>query len=150
MQPGNFRQVKILKPVAHFDIGRSVTNLYHSAIGEMTVGDGPVTSCAHRSMAITLSQLARELGVSTMTVSRALRGVGRIGEETRERIVNAARRHGYRPHGLARAMRSGRSGCVALCVADGDVPGTCAMPSQLAIDIDRALTERGMYLAVAR
>jgi DNA-binding LacI/PurR family transcriptional regulator len=99
-------------------------------------------------MAITLSQLARELGVSTMTVSRALRGVGRIGEETRTRIVNAAQRHGYRPHGLARAMRSGRSGCVALCVAD--VPGLCAMPSELAIGIDQALTARGMYLAVAR
>jgi DNA-binding LacI/PurR family transcriptional regulator len=99
-------------------------------------------------MAITLSQLAKELGVSTMTVSRALRGVGRIGEDTRTRIVTAARRHGYRPHALARAMRRGRSGCVALFTSSA--PG-CGTPSDdLATGIDEALTARGLYLAVTR
>jgi LacI family transcriptional regulator len=99
-------------------------------------------------MAVTLSKLAKELGVSTMTVSRALRGVGRIGEETRKRILTAARRHRYRPHALARAMRCGRSGCVALFI--GASPDRSVLPPQLAIGIDEALTARGLYLAVAR
>ena len=40
---------------------------------------------------MTLDEMARELGVSKSTVSRALSGKGRIGEATRERIVQYAR-----------------------------------------------------------
>jgi LacI family transcriptional regulator len=105
-------------------------------------------SSRRTQMPITLSQLARELGVSTMTVSRALRGVGRIGEETRTRILTAARDHGYRPHALARAMRSGRTGCVALLL--GHATGQARMPDGLVGGIDEALASRGLYLAVSR
>lgn len=41
---------------------------------------------------MTLEKIARELGVSKSTVSRALSGKGRIGEETREKIQEYARR----------------------------------------------------------
>jgi len=37
---------------------------------------------------MTLSEIARELGLSKSTVSRALSGKGRIGKETRERVMN--------------------------------------------------------------
>lgn len=37
---------------------------------------------------MTLDEIAKELGVSTSTVSRALSGKGRIGEKTRSRIVS--------------------------------------------------------------
>lgn len=39
---------------------------------------------------MTLDEMARQLGVSKSTVSRALSGKGRIGEETRQRIRNFA------------------------------------------------------------
>jgi len=41
---------------------------------------------------MTLDEMARELGVSKSTVSRALSGKGRIGEDTRKKIVEFARK----------------------------------------------------------
>lgn len=43
---------------------------------------------------MTLDEMAKELGVSKSTVSRALSGKGRIGEKTRERILAYAVEHG--------------------------------------------------------
>lgn len=43
---------------------------------------------------MTLEEIATELGVSKSTVSRALSGKGRIGEETRERIKDFVSEHG--------------------------------------------------------
>lgn len=44
-----------------------------------------------------LRQIAALAGVSSMTVSRAIVGRGRIAEATRQRIVQLAREHGYVP-----------------------------------------------------
>lgn len=43
-----------------------------------------------------LEDIARSLGVSAMTVSRALRGAGGVGEALRKRVKAEARRIGYR------------------------------------------------------
>ncbi|HTS19561.1 MAG TPA: LacI family DNA-binding transcriptional regulator [Verrucomicrobiae bacterium] len=48
-------------------------------------------------MSVTLQHIADEVGLSTMTVSRALRGVSRINPETRRRVRDAAQRLGYQP-----------------------------------------------------
>jgi DNA-binding LacI/PurR family transcriptional regulator len=48
-------------------------------------------------MSVTLKHIADELGVSQMTVSRALRGVSRINHETRRRVREVAVRMGYQP-----------------------------------------------------
>lgn len=45
-------------------------------------------------MNMTLEEMARELGVSKSTVSRALSGKGRIGEETRRKIQDFSRQQG--------------------------------------------------------
>ena len=51
---------------------------------------------------MTMEELARELGVSKSTVSRALSGKGRIADETRERIRACAATHGVAPEAKAR------------------------------------------------
>ncbi len=48
-------------------------------------------------MSVTLKDIAEEAGVSPITVSRALRGVGRIGQETRRKVWGTATRLGYQP-----------------------------------------------------
>ncbi len=48
-------------------------------------------------MSVTLQDIALEVGLSQMTVSRALRGVSRISPETRQRVREAAVRLGYKP-----------------------------------------------------
>ena len=46
---------------------------------------------------MTIDDMARELGVSKRTISRALSGKGRIGEETRLKICNYAQEHDFIP-----------------------------------------------------
>jgi LacI family transcriptional regulator len=58
----------------------------------------------------TLHDLARVLGLSSMTVSRALRGAPKVARATRERVLAAAQKLGYAPDPhLARLMEAVRS-----------------------------------------
>jgi LacI family transcriptional regulator len=69
------------------------------------------TKTAHRS-GIGLAAIAQRLGVSQMTVSRALRGVGRVDPDTRDRVWATARELGYRRAGdivFASPVARGRS-----------------------------------------
>ncbi|HVK04615.1 MAG TPA: LacI family DNA-binding transcriptional regulator [Armatimonadaceae bacterium] len=70
---------------------------------------------------VTMSDIASRAGVSRSTVSVVLNNkdaaVG-IAEETRRRVLNAARQLGYRPNEVARAMVTGKSHVVAFLVAD--------------------------------
>jgi LacI family transcriptional regulator len=63
-----------------------------------------------------LRQIAEELGVSMMTVSRALRGSPDVSAVTRERIVAAAERLKYRPNRIVSAFKTGRTGLVGVMV----------------------------------
>ncbi len=57
----------------------------------------------------TLSTVAAAAGVSVPTVSQVLRGTGRISEQTRERVLQAARDLHYVQDSRAAAMRSGEN-----------------------------------------
>ena len=56
-----------------------------------------------------LKELSAELGLSPTTVSRALNGYSDVSEETRRRVLEAARRHNYRPDARARGLATGRA-----------------------------------------
>ncbi len=56
-----------------------------------------------------LKELATRLGLSTTTVSRALNGYPEVNEETRERVMAAAKRHNYRPNARAIRLATGRA-----------------------------------------
>jgi LacI family transcriptional regulator len=59
-----------------------------------------------------LKELADTLGLSQTTVSRALNGYPEVNEETRWRVVEAARRYHYRPNASARRLATGRVGAI--------------------------------------
>jgi LacI family transcriptional regulator len=61
-----------------------------------------------------LKHLAEALGLSLMSVSRALNGHPGVSDETRGRVRRAAREMGYRPNLAARALVTGRTHTVAL------------------------------------
>src|SRR5690606_21621536 len=65
---------------------------------------------------IKLKELARELGLSQTTVSRALNGYPEVNEQTRIRVADAALRHGYRPNDSARRLATGRCNAVGVVV----------------------------------
>src|SRR5690625_7848376 len=64
----------------------------------------------------TMSDIAREAGVSLSTVSYALSGKRAISESTRERINAAITRLSYHHHAGARALASQRAGAIGLAV----------------------------------
>lgn len=69
-------------------------------------------------MPVRLKDIARELGVSVVTVSKVLRGNSDIGEETRNRILRRMRELNYRPNMMARGLATGRTYTVGLVVPD--------------------------------
>ncbi|MDE3201717.1 MAG: LacI family DNA-binding transcriptional regulator [Acidobacteriota bacterium] len=69
-------------------------------------------------MAVRLKDIARDLGVSLITVSKALRGKNDISEETRQRVLTRMAELNYRPNMLARGLASGKSYIVGLVVPD--------------------------------
>ncbi|WP_436530861.1 LacI family DNA-binding transcriptional regulator [Actinoplanes sp. HUAS TT8] len=68
-------------------------------------------------MRTTVQDVAREAGVSVSTVSRALTG-GTVSAATRETVVEAATRLGYRVNRAARGLITGRTGNLGLIVPD--------------------------------
>jgi DNA-binding LacI/PurR family transcriptional regulator len=54
-----------------------------------------------------IARLAQELGISTGTVSRALNGKPDVSENTRQLVLEAARRLGYAPNQAARTLALG-------------------------------------------
>ncbi len=71
------------------------------------------------SRRITLKDLARELGVSTATVSNAFNRPDQLSPKLRERVLGEARRLGYRgPDAKARSLRTGRSRIIAVVLAE--------------------------------
>ncbi len=61
-----------------------------------------------------MHDIAREAGVSTATVSRALRGLSRVSPETRERVLGIAERLDYVISPAASRLASGRAGSIAV------------------------------------
>lgn len=55
-----------------------------------------------------MADIAQQLGVSASTVSRALRGDGRIGAGTRAHIKSTAQKMGYTPNPLVSALMANR------------------------------------------
>jgi LacI family transcriptional regulator len=56
-----------------------------------------------------LKELSEQLGLSQTTVSRALNGYPEVNEDTRRRVVDAARLHNYRPNTRAKSLATGRA-----------------------------------------
>lgn len=64
-----------------------------------------------------LEDIARNLGVSKMTVSRVLRGASGFSDTTRDRVMQEVARTGYLPNRLAAAFgKSGTSTLIGVCV----------------------------------
>jgi LacI family transcriptional regulator len=65
-----------------------------------------------------LKDIADDLGVSVVTVSRALRDRPDIARETKARILDRVKQLNYRPNLIARSLVTGRSSLIGLVVPD--------------------------------
>jgi len=66
----------------------------------------------------TSHDIARRVGISQSTVSRALRGDPRVAAATRRRVEEAARELQYVPNAAARSLITSRTNTIALVLAD--------------------------------
>ena len=69
-------------------------------------------------MAIRLKDIAQELNISVVTVSKVLRKHPDIGPETRQKVLQRIKELNYRPNLAARALVTGRTHAVGLVVPD--------------------------------
>lgn len=97
-----------------------------------------------------IALLAKELGISTGTVSRALNGKSDVSEATRSRVLEAAQRIGYAPNQAARALAQGQTRSVGFMI-DLD-PETAASSDYFFMGVfdgvQSVLAEQGLDLLV--
>lgn len=67
---------------------------------------------------VTIRDVAREAGVSTATVSRALNQARLVTEKTRRRVLEAVQRLDYRPNAVARGLSTRKTRTIGLVVSD--------------------------------
>ena len=77
----------------------------------MRRADGATGGAARRAG---IRDVARELGLSISTVSRAMNARGEVSPETRRLVLETAASLGYRAHQSGRSLRQGRTDTVAL------------------------------------
>ncbi len=69
-------------------------------------------------MTATLSDIAKDLNISVVTVSKALRNKGRISVGTRSRVLKRAKELDYRPNWVARSLVTRRTYTIGLLLPD--------------------------------
>ncbi|GAC1631000.1 MAG: LacI family DNA-binding transcriptional regulator [Candidatus Acidiferrum sp.] len=69
-------------------------------------------------MGVTLKDIARDLGVSVITVSKALRNHSDISEQTKARVLKRVQELNYRPNLAARTLVTGRTNMIGFVIPD--------------------------------
>ncbi len=67
---------------------------------------------------ITLKQIARELGVSISTVSKALKDSTEISEDTRDMVKAFAKLYNYRPNNIALSLKNRKTKTIGIIIPD--------------------------------
>jgi len=95
---------------------------------------------------VTLSEVAEAANVHVSTASRALNASSRsvVRPETVERVLAAAERLGYRPHPLARGLRTSRSDSVGVVIPDLENP----LFGPIIAGIERTLAPEGLSVLI--
>jgi LacI family transcriptional regulator len=95
---------------------------------------------------VTSVDVAKHLGLSQSTVSRALRGDPSVAPATKERILSTARELGYVPDAAARMMVTRRTHAVGVVVADLTSP----IYPVIVESLQNRLLERGYRMVLIR
>ena len=96
-------------------------------------------------MAVTLKDIAKDLGVSVVTVSKALRNQGSVSAATRARVVQRAEELNYQPNSLAQSLVTRRSNMIGLMVPSLGHPFFGDVARALA----RKIKSSGYHLVIA-
>ncbi|MFC4137865.1 MULTISPECIES: LacI family DNA-binding transcriptional regulator [unclassified Microbacterium] len=102
-----------------------------------------------RSKRVTISDIAREAGVSPGAVSFALNGRPGVSEQTRQRILAIAEQHSWQPSSTARALVGAKAGVIGLAVnRPARTLGTEAFFTELIAGVQSSLATRRIGLQI--
>jgi LacI family transcriptional regulator len=96
------------------------------------------------AMAVRMKDIADLVGVSVVTVSRALCNRPDIAPETKAKVLDCAERMNYRPNLMARSLVTGRSSLIGLVVPDLIHP----FFTEIARELSVALRKNNYFLIV--
>ena len=97
---------------------------------------------------VTLRDISRDVGLSVTQVSRALGGHADVNRDTRDRVQQAAKRLGYRPNAIARGLKTGRSGIVAMIVAGSRDPEANAHLFEIVMGLSAEISALGQQFVL--
>jgi LacI family transcriptional regulator len=97
------------------------------------------------SMSATLSDIAKDLNISVVTVSKALRNKGRISARTRTRVLKRAKELDYRPNWVARSLVTRRTYTIGLLLPDFTHP----FFADIAKSIAETVRPRGYHVIIS-
>jgi len=92
-----------------------------------------------------MKDIARDLGVSVVTISKVLRNHPDVGDETRERVLARVKELDYRPNLAARSLATGRTYLVGLVVPDLLHP----FFAEIAKSLSDGLKANGYYVLIS-
>jgi LacI family transcriptional regulator len=69
-------------------------------------------------MATSITDVAREAGVSIATVSRVLNDIDVVNEDTKKKVVDAIKKLGYRPNIVARSLKTQKTKTIGILLPD--------------------------------
>jgi LacI family transcriptional regulator len=95
-------------------------------------------------MPVRLKDIANDLNLSQMTVSRVLRGHIDVSPETKARVLQRVKELNYRPNAVARSLRTGHTSTMGLIVPSLRE----AYASELAKAVDETIRAAGYELIV--
>ncbi|KAF6666460.1 LacI family DNA-binding transcriptional regulator [Pantoea sp. EKM101V] len=95
----------------------------------------------------TIQEVANRAGVSKATVSRVLSGNGYVGQEKRQRVLDAIAETGYRPNLLARNLATKTSQTIGLVITNTLYSGSYF--TELMAHSARILEQQGRQLILA-
>ncbi|PYV72165.1 MAG: LacI family transcriptional regulator [Acidobacteria bacterium] len=96
-------------------------------------------------MSTRMKDIARDLGVSVITISKVLRNHPDVGDETRERVLTRVKELDYQPNLAARSLVTGRTYLVGLVVPDLLHP----FFAEIAKSLSDVLRRSGYYLIIS-
>src|SRR3954464_8322555 len=96
-------------------------------------------------MSTRMKDIARDLGVSVVTISKVLRNHPDVGDETRQRVLARVKELDYRPNLAARSLVTGRTYLVGLIVPDLLHP----FFAEVAKSLSSVLRKSGYFLIIS-
>ena len=144
--PSNVRPSRRFNPTAGFirifDVTAAINATKSQGMGNAPPG---VVLYIDAMPPTTMKDIARELGVSVVTVSKVLRNHDDIGDETRRRVLERVKELNYTPNLAARSLVTGRTYLVGLIVPDLLHP----FFAQIAKSLSAVLLKKGYCLTIS-